>query len=151
MRRPAWPGTGCFGLPTRSRSRSADHLSSSGFLMTAATLKTPTLVPTRCSAVRISNPSHKPSDHRSSYLPGMAWVLGILKCTTSPNSAIFEIGCLPRMLCMAVLPSGLTRHLEIRHAACRTIQLTTCARIWIFTSTRSSRADRNVRICPSTS
>ena len=122
--RVACPGTGCAGLPTSSRMRSADHLSFSGFLITVATLNTPMLVPMRCSAVRISKPSHSPSFHKSSYLPGMNCVLGILKWTVSPNSAILDMGCRPLIFCIAVRPSGLTRHRDMRHAAWRIIQAT---------------------------
>ena len=151
MRLPIWPGTGCLGLPAKSRTRSIDHRSPSGFRITCATRNTPELVPTRCSAVRISNPSHIPSLQTSSYLPGMCCVFGILKWTTSANSASFAIGCLPLIRCMAVRPSGRTRHLEIRHAACRIIQPTILAFMWIFAAIRSSKADLSVRTCASTS
>jgi hypothetical protein len=81
----------------------------------------------------------------------MDWVLGILKCTTSPNSATFDIGCLPRIFCIAVLPSGLTRHREIRHAACLISQSTIWAFMWILADILSSSADLSVRIWASTS
>ena len=149
--RPACPGTGCLGLPARSRTLSIDQRSFSGFRITCATRKTPELVPIRCSAVRISNPNQIPSLQTSSYLPGMCCVLGILKWTTSANSANLAMGCLPRIFCMAVRPSGRTRHLDIRHAACLIIHPTIRALICILAAIRSSRAERNVLSCASTS
>ena len=149
--RPACPGTGCLGLPIRSRTLAADHRSSIGFLMTDDTRNTPTLVPTKCSAVRISNPNHSPSLHWSSYFPGMDWVLGILKCTVSPNSAIFAVGFRPRIFCKAVFPSFLTRHLDIRHPACLTIHSTTWDLMGTLTPIFSSRADLSVLTWPSMS
>ena len=151
MRRPACPGTGWLGLPFISATLCLDHLSSSGFLITEWALNTPTLVPIRCSAVRISKPNHNPSLHLSSYLPAASWVFGILKCTVSPNSAILDIGFRPWIRCMAVLPSAFTLHLEMRHAACLTSHSTICARTWIFVPMRSSSADRIVLTCACTS
>ena len=63
-----------------------DHRSSTGLRLTVAARKTPLSVPTRFSPDRMSNPSQIPSLQTSSNLPGMSFVLGILKCVSSPSS-----------------------------------------------------------------
>ena len=145
MRRVVCPGTGCFGLPCSSRMRAADHRSVSGLRRTVATLKTPTLVPMRCSADRKSNPIQSPSSQRSSKLPGMELVFGILKCTTSPNSATLDITMRPLIFWRDVLPSGRTRHLVINAPAWRMSHGTTFMSSLIFMAVRASNADLSVR------
>ena len=147
----ACPGTGVSGLPRMPCIRCGGQRSPSGLRRTVATLNTPTLVPMRFSLDRISNPSHTPSSQASSNLPGIILVLGILKCTVSPNSAIWDSGCLPRILCIEVWPSGRTRQRVISAAACRMSHGTMFIRSRTFSPILSSKADLSVRICPSTS
>ena len=66
-------------IKSRDQRRSLDRL------MTALTLKTPWLVPTKCSPERITKPSHIPDSKRSSKPPTRLAVLGTLNTTHSPN------------------------------------------------------------------
>ena len=66
---------------------SADHFASTVFARIVDTLKTPESIPIKCSPDLTSHPSQMPSLQRSSNLPGISLVRGIIKRTISPNSA----------------------------------------------------------------
>ena len=124
---------------------SQDHRSVSGFLTMSVTRNTPTGVPMRLSVDRMSKPRYRPVSHWSSNLPGFNFVLGILKQTFSPNSAMVEWLCLPFIMVMDVWPFSRTRHLEMRHAAWRTIHGTTGLLRWILCFSLISNAALRVR------
>ena len=124
---------------------SNDHLSLSGFLTMSVTRKTPTGVPIKLSVDRMSKPKYNPVSHWSSNLPGFSFVLGILKQTFSPNSAMVEWLCLPFIIVMEVWPFSRTRHLVMRHAAWRTIHGTTGLFRCIFCFSLISNAALRVR------
>ena len=109
-----WPGTGCPGVPRTLASLSADHRRSSVVGLTVITRNTPLSLPMKCSPVRGSEPSHTPSFHRSSHLPGMSFVLGIMKSRFSPNSKSLVFDRLPFINWKAVRPDGRTLQRVIR-------------------------------------
>ena len=130
---------------------SGDHLVSAVLDLTVDTLNTPLSMPMRCSPDLTSHPSHIPSLHLSSNLPGISLVLGMRKCTSSPNSASLPFGRRPFIICSAVRPLGRMTHRVMRYPAFRISHgVTACLRV-ILVFSFSSSADRIVLHCPSTS